>query len=175
MYVTIYKMNKICLNQKLGQILEKPCVHYKGHSLEQKFMKPPQNVNSHKSKSSSKMGHRVHTDLEKSWKMTLVLENSWNSKKVQFDLELSWNFENNLLDNHKKSLKMVETIFWMQCKTKIKRKLKSVIENKVRCRMPWYSILFYSSTCSMNQMQPEVKPCKAEIWKGTNESSMRRQ
>ena len=24
---------------------------------------------------------RVRTDLEKSWKMTLVLENSWNSKK----------------------------------------------------------------------------------------------
>ena len=32
-------------------------------------------------------------DLEKSWKMTLVLENSWNSKNVQFVLELPWNFE----------------------------------------------------------------------------------
>ena len=49
-------------------------------------MKPPQNVNSHKSKSSLKMGHRVHTDLEKSWKMTLVLENSWNSKKCNLTL-----------------------------------------------------------------------------------------
>ena len=36
---------------------------------------------------------RVRTDLKKSWKMTLVLENSWNSKKVQFVLGLSWNFE----------------------------------------------------------------------------------
>ena len=35
------------------------------------------------------------------------------------------------------------------------------------------SILFDSS--SSNQMQPEVKPCKAEIEKGKNESSMRRQ
>ena len=37
--------------------------------------------------------HRVHTDLEKSLKMALVLENSWNSKKVQYVLELSLNFE----------------------------------------------------------------------------------
>ena len=36
---------------------------------------------------------RVRTDLEKSLKMTLVLENSLNSKKVQFVLELSLNFE----------------------------------------------------------------------------------
>ena len=39
----------------------------------------------------------------------------------------------------------------------------------------FYSILFYSSTCSTNQMQPEVKPCKAEIRKGKNESSVWRQ
>ena len=58
---------------------------------------------------------RVRTDLEKSLKMTLVLENSLNSKKVQFVLELSLNFEKKLLDNHKKSLKMIETVFlWMQ-------------------------------------------------------------
>ena len=37
----------------------------------------------------------------------------------------------------------------------------------------WYSILFDSS--SMNRMQPEVKPCKAEIRKGKNESNVRRQ
>ena len=37
--------------------------------------------------------HRVRTDLEKSLKMTLVLENSLNSKKVQLVLELSLNFE----------------------------------------------------------------------------------
>ena len=55
---------------------------------------------------------RVRTDLEKSLKMTLVLENSWNSKKMQFVLELSLNFEKKkLLDNHKKSLKMIETVF----------------------------------------------------------------
>ena len=36
---------------------------------------------------------RVRTELEKSLKMTLVLENSWNSKKVHFVLELSLNFE----------------------------------------------------------------------------------
>ena len=55
--------------------------------------------------------YRVRTDLEKSLKMTLVLENSWNSKKVQFVLELSLNFEKNLLDNHKQSLKTIETGF----------------------------------------------------------------
>ena len=55
---------------------------------------------------------RVRTDFEKSLKMTLVLENSWNSKKVQFVLELSLNFEKNLLENHKKSLKMIETAFF---------------------------------------------------------------
>ena len=43
--------------------------------------------------------------------MTLVLENSWNSKKVQFVLELSLNFEKNLLDNQKMALKMIETGF----------------------------------------------------------------
>ena len=36
---------------------------------------------------------RVRTDLEKSLKMTLVLESSLNSKKVQLVLELSLNFE----------------------------------------------------------------------------------
>ena len=36
---------------------------------------------------------RVCTELEKSGKMTLVLENSLNSKKVQFVFELSLNFE----------------------------------------------------------------------------------
>ena len=39
--------------------------------------------------------------------------------------------------------------------------------------MVFYSILFDSS--STYQMQPEVKPCKVEIGKGKNESSMRRQ
>ena len=56
--------------------------------------------------------YRVRTDLEKSLKMTLVLENSWNSKKMQFVLELSLNFEKNLLDNQEKSLKMIENRFF---------------------------------------------------------------
>ena len=38
---------------------------------------------------------------------------------------------------------------------------------------PWYSILFDSS--STNRMPPKVKPCKAEIRKGKNESSVQRQ
>ena len=41
----------------LGQILDNPCVHFGGHSLELKTMKLCQNVNSHKSKSSLKLGH----------------------------------------------------------------------------------------------------------------------
>ena len=56
--------------------------------------------------------------------------------------------------------------------TKIKRIAKLIIENEVRQRI-FYSILFDSS--STNRMQPEVKPYKAEIVKGKNESSMRRQ
>ena len=39
--------------------------------------------------------------------------------------------------------------------------------------MVFYSILFDSS--STNRMQPQVKPCKAEIVKDKNESSVRRQ
>ena len=39
--------------------------------------------------------------------------------------------------------------------------------------MVFYFILIDSS--SMNQMQPEVNPCKVEIGKGKNESSVRRQ
>ena len=38
--------------------------------------------------------------------------------------------------------------------------------------MVFYSILFELS--STNRMQPEVKPCQAEIGKGKNESSMGR-
>ena len=37
----------------------------------------------------------------------------------------------------------------------------------------FYSILFDPS--SLNRIQPEVKPCTAEIGKGKNESSVRRQ
>ena len=55
---------------------------------------------------------------------------------------------------------------------KIKRIAKLVIENEVRRRI-FYSVLFDSS--STNRMQPEVKPYKAEIVKGKNESSVRRQ
>ena len=37
-------------------------------------------------------GLRARTDLEKFLSLTLVLENSWNLKKVPFVLELSLNF-----------------------------------------------------------------------------------
>ena len=91
------------------------------------------------------MENRVRTDLEKSLKMTLVLENSWNSKKVQFVLELSLNFEN-LLDNHKKSLKMLETVFFGAVRNKNQENCR--ISNRKRSAVPysavvppWYSIL----------------------------------
>ena len=42
--------------RSLGKILEKPCVHSRGHSFDLKSMKLGQNVNSHKCKSSSKLG-----------------------------------------------------------------------------------------------------------------------
>ena len=42
----------------LGQILEiKTFVHSRGHSFDPKLMKLCQNVNSHKSRSSSKLSH----------------------------------------------------------------------------------------------------------------------
>ena len=43
--------------RSLGQILEKPCVHSRGHSFDHKFMKVCQNVNILISWSSSKLGH----------------------------------------------------------------------------------------------------------------------
>ena len=92
---------------------------------------------------------RVRTDLEKSLKMTLVLENSWNSKKGQFVLELSLNFEKNLLDSHKKSLKMIETLFFFDA-VRNKNQENCEIGNRKQSAMPysavvlpWYSILFY--------------------------------
>ena len=33
--------------RSLGQIIEKPCVHSRGHSFDHKFMKLCQNVNHH--------------------------------------------------------------------------------------------------------------------------------
>ena len=43
---------------------------------------------------------RVPTDLGKSLTLTLVLDNSWNLKKVPFILELSWNFVKSSLISH---------------------------------------------------------------------------
>ena len=40
-----------------GQILEKPCVHTRGHRFDHKFMKLYQNVNCHMSRSDLKLGH----------------------------------------------------------------------------------------------------------------------
>ena len=56
----------------LGQILEKSCVHSRGHSLVQKFMKLCENANSHKSKSTSKLGH-VGSKLGPQVKYSIVL------------------------------------------------------------------------------------------------------
>ena len=43
--------------RSLGQILEKPCVHSRGHSFDHKFMKVCQNVIIIISRSSLKLGH----------------------------------------------------------------------------------------------------------------------
>ena len=41
----------------LGQVLEKPCVHLRGHRFDHKFIKLCQNVNIIISRSNSKLGH----------------------------------------------------------------------------------------------------------------------
>ena len=41
----------------LGKILEKPCVHSRGHRFDHKFMKLCQDVNHHNSRSRLKLGH----------------------------------------------------------------------------------------------------------------------
>ena len=73
---------------------------------------------------------------------------------------------------------MIETVFLDVMRNKNQENCK--IDNRKRSDVPysvvvppWYSVLFDSS--STNQMQPEVKPCKAEVGKGKKESSMRRQ
>ena len=93
---------------------------------------------------------------------------------MQFVLEFSFNFEKNLLDNYKKSLKMIETVFLDAVCNKNQENCK-IGNKKTKCgavfsgsaAIVFYSILFDSS--STNRMQPEVKPCKAEIGKGKNE------
>ena len=82
-----------------------------------------------------------------------------------------------MLDNHKKSLKMIETVFLDAVGNKNHETCE--IGNRKRSELPyvgvvpaWYSILLCSS--NRNQMLPEVKPCKVEIWKGKNESSVLR-
>ena len=73
---------------------------------------------------------------------------------------------------------MIETVFLDAVGNKNQENSK--ISNNKQSAVPysgvvplWYSILFDSS--NTNRMQPDVKPCKAEIWKGKNESSLRRQ
>ena len=41
----------------LSQILEKPCVHSRGHNFDSKFMKLCQNVNHHNIRSGLKLSH----------------------------------------------------------------------------------------------------------------------
>ena len=43
--------------RSLGQILEKPCVHSRGHSFDLNFMKLYQNANDHNVKVKVKLGH----------------------------------------------------------------------------------------------------------------------
>ena len=83
--------------------------------------------------------YRVRTDLEKSLKMTLVLENSWNCKKVHFVLELSLNFEKKLLDNHKMSLKMIETVFFDAVRNKNQENCK--IGKRKRSAVPYSAVV----------------------------------
>ena len=73
---------------------------------------------------------------------------------------------------------MIETDFLDAVRNKNQENCKIV--NRKQSAMPysavvppWYSILFGSS--NTNQMQPEVKPYKAEIGKGKNESNVHRQ
>ena len=60
----------------------------------------------------------------------------------------------------------------MQRAIKIKRIAKSVIENKVCAVFSGIAaMVFYSiGSHSTNRMQPEVKPCKAEIRKGKKDN-----
>ena len=45
---TSLKLGHVGLKTRLlGQILEKPCVHSRGHSIDSKFMKLDQNANDH--------------------------------------------------------------------------------------------------------------------------------
>ena len=92
--------------------------------------------------------YRVRTDLEKSLKMTLVLENSLNSKKMQFVLKLSLNFEKISLIIRKSPWKWLKTDFLDAVRNKNQENCK--IGNRKRSAMPysavvppWYSILFY--------------------------------
>ena len=116
---------------------------------------------------------RVHTDLEKSWKFTLVLENSWNSKKVQFVLQFSWNFKKNLLDykNSFKNDRNSDSHGFFGCSAQ-KNQENGKISNRKRSVALYsdsvgdsddiyhyrHNILFYSS--STNQTQREVKLAK---------------
>ena len=67
---------------------------------------------------------------------------------MQFVLELSLNFEKNLLDNHKKSLKMIETVCLDAVHSKNQENCKIGIRKRSAVPysavvLPWYSILFY--------------------------------
>ena len=66
-----------------------------------------------------------------------------------FVLELSLNFERNLLDNHKRSLKMIETVLLDAVRNKNQENCKICNRKQSAVQYsavvpPWYSILFYS-------------------------------
>ena len=71
---------------------------------------------------------------------------------------------------------MIETVFLDALSNKENCKIDDRKRSAVPYSVvvpPWDSILYDSS--STNRMQPEVKPCKAELGKGKNESRVRRQ
>ena len=60
-----------------GQIIEKPCVHSRGHSFDQKFMRLCQNVILIKFRSSLKLGHVG----SKTWLLCQIVEKSFGHQR----------------------------------------------------------------------------------------------
>ena len=73
--------------------------------------------------------------------MTLVLENSWNSEKVQFVLKLSLNIEKKRVDNHKMSLKMIETVSFFFDAVRNKNQENCKIGNRKRSVVPYSAVV----------------------------------
>ena len=96
--------------------------------------------------STSKCTNRARTDLEKFLNLTLVLENSWNFKKVPFVLELSLNFVKFwkyelVLEKYKIRVLLdlwdAQKTFWKSPKTEWKS-----LDTRPRAKCDSYSIQF---------------------------------